>query len=72
MATFDGESVDPGQGWCDDDPVTESEWMSAPPAAALTGAEAFSGVDATVQDFWRFALSDLRMNNVRGISLSSW
>lgn len=32
----------------------------------LTGAEHLSGVDATVQDFWRFAMSDLRMNNVRG------
>lgn len=24
------------------------------------------GLDATVQDFWRFAMSDLRMNNLRG------
>lgn len=26
----------------------------------------FDGCDATVSDFWRFAMSDLRMNNVRG------
>ena len=28
--------------------------------------ERFAGLDATVTDFWRFALSDLRMNNARG------
>lgn len=32
----------------------------------LQGDERFSGVDATVADFWRFALPDLRMNNARG------
>ena len=38
------------------------------PAAApgLRGDEAFVGVDAQVLDFWRFAMSDLRMNNTRG------
>jgi hypothetical protein len=32
----------------------------------LTGQEPFDGLDATVIDFWRWAMSDLRMNNVRG------
>ena len=41
-------------------------WIQPPPAEALTGGETFDGADATVQDFWRFAMSDLRMNNSRG------
>jgi hypothetical protein len=32
----------------------------------LTGDEKFSAGDATVRDFWRWALGDLRMNNARG------
>jgi len=35
-------------------------------AAELRGDEAFVGIDARVLDFWRFAMSDLRMNNTRG------
>lgn len=41
-------------------------WFSAPSASPLTGSERFAGIDVTVADFWRFAMSDLRMNNVRG------
>lgn len=37
-----------------------------PDPIALDGSERFQGVDASVLDFWRFAMSDLRMNNVRG------
>jgi len=38
-----------------------------PPAARdLKGDEPFAGLDATVLDFWRFAMNDLRTNNVRG------
>lgn len=37
----------------------------------LTGMEPFIGIDARVSDFWRFALSDLRMNNARGY-LAEW
>jgi hypothetical protein len=38
-----------------------------PPAAeALEAGEAFIGLEATVLDCWRFAMSDLRTNNVRG------
>lgn len=37
-----------------------------PPRTGLTGAEPVAGTSATVADFWRFAMSDLRMNNTRG------
>jgi hypothetical protein len=38
-----------------------------PPAARrLSGEEPFDGLDASVIDFWKFAMSDLRTNNVRG------
>ncbi len=37
-----------------------------PRAPQLTGTESFFGVDATVIDFWKFAMNDLRTNNVRG------
>ena len=32
----------------------------------MTGHESFDGLDVTVIDFWRFAMSDLRTNNIRG------
>lgn len=32
----------------------------------LVGTERFVGLDAQVSDFWRFAIPDLRVNNVRG------
>jgi hypothetical protein len=38
----------------------------APTPQPLDGNEPLVGLDATVLDFWRFALPDLRMNNVRG------
>ncbi|MEU1850534.1 hypothetical protein ABZ499_14980 [Streptomyces sp. NPDC019990] len=38
------------------------------PVSPLRGDEPISGVpDATVVDFWRFAMPDLRMNNTRGL-----
>lgn len=37
-----------------------------PPALTLSGAETFNGLEASVVDFWRFAMNDLRTNNVRG------
>lgn len=43
-----------------------SGWVSAPAIPPLRGDERFKGADATVQDFWRFAMSDLRVNNTRG------
>ncbi|WP_425840985.1 hypothetical protein [Microbacterium sp. PA5] len=43
-----------------------SPWVPAPPIAPLRGDEKFVGMNATVQDFWRFAMSDLRVNNTRG------
>ncbi len=42
------------------------EWIQPPPRGAVDGTARFRGLDATVADFWRFALSDLRMNNARG------
>src|SRR3954454_23654688 len=46
--------------------MTESEWFSAPAATPIDGSEQFAGLDSTILDFWQFAMSDLRMNNVRG------
>lgn len=40
--------------------------LDPPQPPVLTGAEPFDGLDASVTDFWRFAMSDLRTNNVRG------
>lgn len=48
------------------DPPVPSEWVPAPILPPLRGDERFEGMDATVTDFWRFAMSDLRMNNTRG------
>lgn len=49
------------------EPPEQVEWFSAPVAAPLTGSEELRGVaGALVVDFWRFAMSDLRMNNIRG------
>ena len=49
------------------DPVEVGpEWHEAPAATPLTGAEPFVGLEGTVADFWRFAMGDLRTNNVRG------
>jgi hypothetical protein len=41
-------------------------WIRAPVRPPLSGDERFVGLSATVTEFWRFALSDLRMNNARG------
>lgn len=46
--------------------MADAEWTTVPPAHALDGSEAFIGLDASVLDFWRFAMADLRTNNVRG------
>lgn len=40
--------------------------VEPPPLNPLTGGEQILGVDATVTDFWRFALPDVTTNNVRG------
>lgn len=44
----------------------QEEWIRPVGAAALLGGEEFVGCSATVLDFWRFAMSDPRVNNVRG------
>jgi hypothetical protein len=46
--------------------LNTAEWADAPAAAPLDGTEAFIGTSGTVLDFWRFAMSDLRTNNLRG------
>lgn len=45
----------------------ETTWLRPSPAYPLLGNEPFVGLDATVCDFWRWALSDLRDNTTRGI-----
>ena len=40
--------------------------FAPPPPPNLSGDEPFEGLHASVIDFWRFAMSDLRTNNVRG------
>jgi hypothetical protein len=48
--------------------IDEIEWLVPPAAQPLIGEDPFVGMpgDARVQDFWQFALGDLRMNNARG------
>lgn len=46
--------------------MDENNWIVPPPATDLNGQEPFEGANASVIDFWRFAMSDLRMNNTRG------
>lgn len=50
---------------CHDSRV-EEEWIRPPAVTHLLGDEQFVGCAASVVDFWRFAMSDLRTNNVRG------
>lgn len=42
------------------------DWIQPPELTPLEGSTPFAGLDATVADFWAWAMSDLRMNNVRG------
>ncbi|NYG54968.1 hypothetical protein [Nocardioides perillae] len=42
-----------------------------PPPPRLTGDEPFIGLDATVRDFWAYAVRDLRSNTTRGF-LAEW
>jgi hypothetical protein len=42
-------------------------WLTPAPVVPLNGSERFTGLDATVADFWRWAFSDLRNNTTRGI-----
>lgn len=44
----------------------DGQWHEAPKLEPLRGEQKFTGMSGTVADFWRFALSDLRMNNARG------
>lgn len=42
------------------------EWIRPPSSSPLSGDERFVGMDASVRDFWAFAMSSLITNNVRG------
>jgi hypothetical protein len=46
--------------------MSDESWIVPPPAPQIQGSDRFIGVDANVLDFWKFAMSDLRMNNTRG------
>jgi len=46
--------------------MADEAWIVPPPVSPIDGSDRFVGLDATVADFWRFAMSDLRMNNARG------
>lgn len=46
--------------------MSDDAWLVPPPREPLTGSDEFVGLDARVDDFWQFALGDLRMNNARG------
>lgn len=46
--------------------MTEETWIVPLQAPPSQGSDRFVGMDATVGDFWRFAMNDLRMNNTRG------
>jgi hypothetical protein len=47
--------------------MTGTGGFTPPPVDRLTGDERFSGTDASVTDFWRWAFSDLRTNALRGV-----
>lgn len=49
-----------------EDPRMSDEWIEPTKGEPLTGVETFTGLEASVSDFWAFAMSDLRANNVRG------
>ena len=44
-----------------------SDWISPPQRAPLAGDETFVGLEAAVADFWRFAISDLRIAECLGL-----
>lgn len=52
---------------CWHDPDVAEKWITPTPAVPLTGEEQFSGMDATVRDFWSYAFRDLRTNTTRGL-----
>lgn len=43
------------------------EWTTPPDPTAYVGTEPFIGADATVRDFWAYALRDLKSNTTRGL-----
>lgn len=49
------------------DTTPEQDLLNPTPVVPLNGTERFSGLDARVLEFWRWAFSDLRDNTTRGI-----
>jgi hypothetical protein len=45
---------------------SDEEWTTVPSRTFLEPDDPFEGINSTVLDFWRYAMSDLRTNNVRG------
>lgn len=46
--------------------MLDNSWIHPSQAQPIDGSAPFIGLDATVADFWGFAMNDLRVNNVRG------
>ncbi|WP_420709581.1 hypothetical protein [Frigoribacterium sp. SL97] len=46
--------------------TNQDVWLTPDDREPAVAADPFIGVDATVGDFWQFALGDLRMNAARG------
>ncbi|MEQ6900970.1 hypothetical protein [Nocardioides sp. YIM 152588] len=46
-------------------------WIEPGEGIPLTGTETFRGLDATVVEFWGYAMRDLRTNTTRGL-LAEW
>lgn len=49
----------------------DPQWLQPAPVEALGADDRFTGLDATVADFWSWAFSDLRANTTRACSPSS-
>ncbi|MFD1722385.1 hypothetical protein [Amnibacterium endophyticum] len=47
-------------------PDEDEAWITPSSIERLSGEERFTGLEASVREFWRFALGDPRMNNARG------
>lgn len=58
--------ADAARAWEPEDTSLDAADIEPPEPSELAGAELFNGIDASVADFWCFAMSDLRTNNVRG------
>lgn len=53
------------------EPMVENVMITPTAPTLLSGAERFIGLDASVTDFWAYAVRDLRTNTTRGL-LAEW